>query len=98
MKESNSLTLKTLHMYSNQYEFNEIGKSVNSCSNEHHELGWSFVQRMTRLASSQHKCWVIAFLSSPVQSFPQSLAELQQTITSSSLKMYSLEVIFIIAN
>ena len=91
MKVSNSLVLKTLHLYNNQYEINEIGKSNKNCSDVQSEFCWSFVQRMTRLASSQHKCWVIAFLSPSNPSVPQSLEQLQQIIVSSCLKMYSIE-------
>ena len=64
--EINSLTLQSLQTHCNLFNFKEIGKIDGNCHQDDHALSWSFIQRMTRLASSQHKCWVIAFLSSSV--------------------------------
>lgn len=98
IRESNSFALQSLQTYCNLFNFKEISKIENNCQqDEHHAISWSFVQRMTRLASSQHKCWVIAFLSPSIHTIPQSLTQFQQITDSSCLQMYSFEVILLIS-
>ena len=95
--EINSLTLQSLQTHCNLFNFKEIGKIDGNCHQDDHALSWCFIQRMTRLASSQHKCWVIAFLSSSIHIVPESLTQFQQITDSSYLQMYSFEVILLIS-
>ena len=98
IRKRNSFALQSLQTYCNLFNFKEISKIENNCQqDEHHAFSWSFVQRMTRLASSQHKCWVIAFLSSSIHIVPESLTQFQQITDSSYLQMYSFEVILLIS-
>lgn len=57
-------------------------------------MTWLFIQRMTRLAASQHKVWVRLSLTPGYDQAPSSIEELSDRINKSTLQINSYEVRF----